>query len=307
MCRSSSSAPSASASVPVTNGRLVSSTKTSSGGLTVEYWNVAGGWRDEAQVVIWRLSRPKQANALSESLIEDLAHETDKVHKGNAELVRAIFIEGEGRAFCGGHDLRQMMLPDNRRYSYYRELFERCAGLMLQIRALPQPVVCVVDGVATAAGCQLVAASDLCVASSRASFGTSGINYNLFCSVPAVPLARSIPRKVALDMLMTGELISGERAHALGLVSRLVPVDSDEPVPSPKLAAARDALIHSLLSKSGAALAQGKQVFYDQMHLRLQQGYMFAAEKMARNMVHDDTQTACNLKFGPAAAAKEGK
>src|SRR3954454_4820000 len=194
---------------------------------------------------------------------------------------RVVVIAGAGPAFCAGHDLRELrgLDPDNRREAY-QAVFEQCSALMLSIVRLPKPVIAEVHGVATAAGCQLVATCDLAVAAADARFATPGVDIGLFCSTPMVALTRAIGRKPAMEMLLTGELIDAEAARAIGLVNRVVP--------RPQLPSATAALARQIAAKSALTLAIGKAAFYRQAELGLAEAYNYASEVMTRNMLAED-------------------
>jgi enoyl-CoA hydratase/carnithine racemase len=227
---------------------------------------------DHAGVTTLTLNRPDQFNALSESLIRDLSAALDAI--ATDASVRVVVLAGAGRAFCAGHDLREMRArPDP---AWHRGLFARCASVMQALPRLPQPVIARVHGVATAAGCQLVASCDLALASSSARFATSGINLGLFCATPAVAVTRNLPRKSAFELLFTGDFLSAERAAELGLVNRVVaPEALDEAVGS--LAAA-------LAEKAPEAVRLGKALFYRQLGLPLAEAYADAGAVMADNL-----------------------
>ena len=231
---------------------------------------------DAGGVATLTLNRPRQYNALSEELLAELQAALESIEQDAS--VRVVVIAGNGPAFCAGHDLKQMRATP--RKDYYDKLFAQCSRFMLTLARIPQPVIARVHGIATAAGCQLVAACDLAVASDAARFATSGINVALFCSTPAVPLSRNIPRKQAMEMLFTGEFIDAQTARSYGLVNRVVP------------AAALDAEIATLnaaiVSKSPVAVATGKKMFYRQIELGMKQAYDYAAEVMACNMMAED-------------------
>lgn len=232
---------------------------------------------DEGGLTTLTLDRPDQFNALSEDLIAALQAQLDAIAED--ESVRCVVLAGAGRAFCAGHDLKEMRArPES---EYYRSLFNRCGQMMLSIARLPQPVIARVHGVAAAAGCQLVAACDLAVAASEARFAVSGINVGLFCSTPAVPLSRNLSRKAAMEMLLTGEFVDAERARSLGLVNRVAPADAlDDEI---------GALVNAVLTKSPVAVRMGKQMFYRQLEMGLEDAYMFASDVMACNMMAEDT------------------
>jgi enoyl-CoA hydratase/carnithine racemase len=222
------------------------------------------------------LARPDQFNALSEALIGELSGALEAIAADDS--VRVLVLAGAGRAFCAGHDLREMRArPDP---AWHRELFARCAAMMQALPALPQPVIARVHGVATAAGCQLVASCDLAVASSAARFATSGINLGLFCATPGVAVTRNLSRKSAFELLFTGEFLSAERACELGLVNRVVPPE--------RLDEAVDALARTLVEKPRAAVRAGKALFYRQLGLPLAEAYRDAGAVMAENLSDAD-------------------
>ncbi len=231
---------------------------------------------DSGAIATLRLNRPKNYNALSEELLTELQSALDSIEKD--ESVRVVVIAGNGPAFCAGHDLKQMRATP--RKDYYDKLFAQCSRFMLTLARIPQPVIARVHGIATAAGCQLVAACDLAVASDSARFATSGINVGLFCSTPAVPVSRNLPRKQALEMLLTGEFVAAETARELGLVNRVVPAD--------RLDAEVKALADAIISKSKVAVTTGKRMFYKQIEMGMKEAYDYAAEVMACNMMAED-------------------
>ncbi len=222
------------------------------------------------------LNRPAQYNALSEALLAEVQLALDDVAADTS--IGVVVLAANGKAFCAGHDLKEMRRrPDK---AYYEALFETCSRMMLSLTRLPQPVIARVQGVATAAGCQLVASCDMAVAAQDTGFGTSGINTGLFCMTPGVALSRKVGRKDALEMLFTGEIVPAERALAMGLINRVVPAAA--------LDDAVNELAQKILSKSRAAIAAGKRVFYRQMELGLSDAYDFAAQEMACNMMFED-------------------
>lgn len=231
---------------------------------------------NDGAVATLTLNRPDQLNALSEELMAALQAELDRI--ATEPKTKVVILRGAGRAFCAGHDLKEMRSrPD---LSYYTALFEKCSRMMLSLLNLPQPVIARVHGMATAAGCQLVATCDLAVASNAARFGASGINVGLFCMTPSVALARNLNRKDAFEMTCTGDLIDAERAREIGLVNRTVaPEALDEAVA---------ALADRILDKSAAAIAAGKRVFYRQLELGVAEAYALAGREMACNMMFDD-------------------
>jgi len=234
--------------------------------------------RDARGVVTLTLNRPQQFNALSEEMLEALQRELDVVAADCA--ARVVVIAGKGKAFCPGHDLKQMKA--NPSVDYYRRLFAQCARLMMTIQRMPQPVIARVHGIATAAGCQLVAMCDLAVASSDARFAVSGINVGLFCSTPGVALSRNVGRKEAFEMLVTGDFIDAATAQVRGLVNRVVPAD--------QLDAEVDRLAASILAKPHVAIAMGKELFYRQLETGIDAAYQLAGQTMACNMIDDVAQ-----------------
>ena len=224
------------------------------------------------------LNRPLQYNALSEQMLAALREALAQA--GADESVRVLVLGGAGKAFCAGHDLRQ--IHDNPRPEYYRWLFSECAQLMSELRALPQPVIARVHGVATAGGCQLVASCDLAVASREARFATSGINIGLFCSTPAVALSRNVAQKPAFEMLFTGEFIDADSAQARGLVNRVVAAERlDEEI---------DRLAASILAKPAHIVAAGKRLFYRQQEMGVDAAYQLAVQAMACNLQEPEAQ-----------------
>jgi enoyl-CoA hydratase/carnithine racemase len=234
--------------------------------------------RERDGVVTLTLNRPAQYNALSEDLLAALQAAFDRL--AGDETVRCVVIAGAGKAFCAGHDLREMRGHDDE--SYFRDLFVRCGRVMQAIRALPVPVIAQVHGVATAAGCQLAAACDLAMAGRSARFAVSGINVGLFCSTPAVTLSRNVPTKAAFDMLVTGRFIDAEEAYRLGLVNKVV--DDDELNGTVQTYAAE------ICAKSAEAVRVGKRMFYAQAEMNLADAYRYAGETMACNIMHEDAR-----------------
>jgi enoyl-CoA hydratase/carnithine racemase len=222
------------------------------------------------------LNRPGQFNSLSKEMLSALRAELDAIAAD--ESVRVVVIAGAGKAFCAGHDLKEMRA--NHRKEFMQALFRQCGELMLKITRMPQPVIARVHGIATAAGCQLVSMCDLAVAADVAKFAVSGINVGLFCSTPAVGLARNLGRKAALEMLLTGEFIDAMEAKAKGLVNRVVPADA--------LDAEVERLAQSILAKSAVAVRTGKGMFYQQLEMSMGEAYDYAGEVMACNMMSAD-------------------
>ena len=223
------------------------------------------------------LNRPAQFNAMSEALMESLQRSLDAIAAD--ESVRVVVLGAAGKAFCAGHDLREMRAQPS--HDYYRTLFVQCSKLMTSIQRMPQPVIARVQGIATAAGCQLVAACDLAVAAEGARFAVSGVNLGLFCSTPSVALSRNVPRKAAFEMLVTGEFIDAQTALARGLVNRVVPAD--------ELDASVDALARSICAKPPEAVAAGKDLFYRQLEMGIDGAYQLAGQTMACNMMEEAT------------------
>ncbi|HLS56940.1 MAG TPA: enoyl-CoA hydratase [Zeimonas sp.] len=224
-------------------------------------------------VVRLTLNRPAQFNALSEDLMRALQAELERVAADPG--ARVVVLGGAGKAFCAGHDLREMRAKPS--HDYYRALFAQCARMMVTIQQLPQPVIARVHGIATAAGCQLVAMCDLAVASADARFAVSGVNLGLFCSTPAVALSRNLSRKAAFEMLVTGEFIDAQTAAAKGLVNRVVAADA--------LDAEVDRLAASICAKPAVAIAAGKGLFYRQLEMGIDAAYQLAGQTMACNMM----------------------
>jgi enoyl-CoA hydratase/carnithine racemase len=231
--------------------------------------------RDDRGVVTLTLNRPQAFNALSEALLEALQSELDALRQDSS--LRAVVLAAAGKAFCAGHDLREMRGQPS--LEYYQQLFARCARIMLSLVRLPVPVIARVHGIATAAGCQLVAQCDLAVASSEARFAVSGVNLGLFCSTPSVPLSRNLSRKACFEMLVTGEMIDAREAKTRGLVNRVAEPDA--------LDAEIERLLESILAKPRVAVAMGKELFYRQLELGLDGAYRVAGETMACNMMEE--------------------
>ena len=219
------------------------------------------------------MNRGAQFNALSEALLAELTSALQEA--GRDESVRVIVIAGDGKAFCAGHDLREMRAEPSE--AYYRKLFGACTRMMMAIQQIPQPVIARVHGIATAAGCQMVAMCDLAVAAEQARFAVSGVNLGLFCSTPSVSLSRNLSRKDAFEMLVTGEFISAAQAREKGLVNRVVPLE--------QLDAEVDALAQAICAKPAAAIAAGKGLFYRQLECGIEAAYQMAGQTMACNMM----------------------
>lgn len=224
------------------------------------------------------LDRPEQYNALSLEMIESLAAALAEV--GGDDRVRVVVLAGAGKAFSAGHDLRQMRAREDR--AFHLDLFERCTRLMTAILELDRPVIARVHGIATAAGCQLVATADLAIAASDARFAVSGVNLGLFCSTPSVALSRNVPVKRAFEMAVTGDFIDADTACAWGLVNRVVPAAA--------LDAAVAELAAKILAKPAVAVATGKSLFYRQLERSRDEAYRIAARAMADNLAHADAR-----------------
>jgi len=222
------------------------------------------------------MNRPKAFNAISVEMLEQMQSALDAIAED--PRVRVVVLAGNGSAFSGGHDLKEMMA--NRNEPFISGLFDHCSEVMLTLQALPQPVIARVHGIATAAGCQLVAACDLAVAASEARCATSGINFGLFCATPGVPVSRNVSRKRAFEMLFTGEFIDAAKALDWGLVNRVVPAD--------QLDAEIDRLVGLIVEKPPAVIAQGKKLFYEQIESRLANAYKIASKSICENMLGED-------------------
>jgi enoyl-CoA hydratase/carnithine racemase len=229
-------------------------------------------------VVTLTLNRPAQFNSLSRALMSELQAELDRIAADAG--ARVLVLAGAGKAFCAGHDLKEMR--SNPAQEFQRALFRQCSKLMLTLVRMPQPVIARVHGIATAAGCQLVSMCDLAVASDNSRFAVSGVNLGLFCSTPSVGLARNIGRKQALEMLLTGDFIDAQTALARGLVNRVAAPE--------QLDAEIRKLTDSILAKTPVAIKAGKQMFYRQLEMGLEEAYELASKVMASNMMAEDAQ-----------------
>ncbi len=238
---------------------------------------------DNDGIAILTLNSPKSINALSEAMLAALSAELDEIASDRS--VKAVVLRSEGEHFCAGHNLKEMTArradPDGG-FQYFQDLFASCSAMMLRVVRLPQPVIAEVKGIATAAGCQLVASCDLAVASEDARFATSGVNIGLFCSTPMVALSRNVPRKFAMEMLLLGEFLPAGRVAELGLVNRVVMRD--------RLEEASLEMARMIASKSPAAVKIGKRAFYEQAEMPLEQAYAYAGRVMAENMMANDTK-----------------
>lgn len=227
-------------------------------------------------VVTLTLNCPKQFNALSVDMLSAMQTELDSIAQDSS--IRVVVIAANGKAFCAGHNLKEMRA--NPEKAFQRALFKQCSQMMLTINRMPQVVIAKVDGIATAAGCQLVAACDLAVASDNAKFATSGISVGLFCSTPAVAVSRNLSRKQAFEMLITGEFIDAHTALHQGLINRVASAE--------QLDTTLQSLIDSIIAKSSVALTTGKTMFYNQLDMTLAEAYEYASEVMSCNMMADD-------------------
>ncbi|RDU97051.1 enoyl-CoA hydratase [Trinickia dinghuensis] len=223
-------------------------------------------------VVRVTLNRPDAFNALSEQAIGELQATLSAIAQSDE---RVVVLAAEGRAYCAGHDLKELRGTPS--LEFYQSLFTRCSALMMTIQRMPQPVIARVQGIATAAGCQLVAMCDLAVAADTARFATSGIHYGLFCATPAVPLSRNIPRKAAFEMLMTGDFIDAAKARELGLINHMTPLDA--------LDADVAALAKRICDKPADAVRMGKSLFYRQLETGIEAAYQMAGQTIACNAI----------------------
>ncbi len=239
--------------------------------------------QDDNGVAILTLNTPETINALSEAMLGTLSNNLDAISNDNS--VKAVIIRSAGKHFCAGHNLKEMTArrqdADGGK-AYYQDLFAKCSAMMLRIVRLPQPVIAEVKGIATAAGCQLVASCDLAVASEESKFATSGVNIGLFCSTPMVALSRNVPRKLAMEMLLLGEFLPAGRAMEMGLINRVV---SREDLESTAMSMAR-----LIADKSPKAIKIGKRAFYEQAEMSLEEAYSFAGQVMAENMMARDAK-----------------
>ena len=248
----------------------------------------------EGLVAVATLNRPQRRNALSLPLMLELIACLDEI--GRNRDVRAVILAAAGKVFCSGHDLSEMTGRD---IGEYRRIFDVCTELMMKIQAIPQPVIAQVQGIATAAGCQLVATCDLAVAAEEAAFGTPGVKIGLFCTTPMVALTRAIGRKRALQMLLTGELVDARTAADWGLINQVVPA-GDLPAATRKLAA-------QVAEASSLVVALGKQAYYKQIDLDQAKAYAYAKEVMSMNAMAEDAQEGMSAFLGKRAPCWSGK
>lgn len=232
--------------------------------------------KNDNGVVILTLNRPKQFNALSVDMLAALQTELDSIAQDSN--IRVVVIAANGKAFCAGHNLKEMRAHSDE--AFHQSLFEQCSQLMLTIHNMPQIVIAKVQGIATAAGCQLVATCDLAVAADSVKFATSGINVGLFCSTPAVAVSRNLPSKQAFEMLITGEFIDAPTALQQGLINRVAPAN--------QLDNTLQSLVDAIMSKSPVAVTTGKAMFYKQLDMSVADAYEYASEVMVGNMMTDD-------------------
>ncbi len=234
----------------------------------------------EPSLVRLTLNRPNAFNALSEAMLTVLQAELDVIAANPA--IRVVIIAGAGKAFCAGHDLKEMRAAyqDANSVDNYKVLFAQCSKMMLTLQKMPQPVIAQVHGIATAAGCQLVAMADLAVADADTRFAVSGINYGLFCSTPSVGLSRNMLRKQAMEMLLTGDFIDAAQAKEQGLINQVV---QSEALPQAAIDLAR-----KIMAKPEAAVRMGNQLFYSQLEVGIDQAYQMAGQTMACNMMDAD-------------------
>jgi enoyl-CoA hydratase/carnithine racemase len=229
------------------------------------------------------LNRPAARNSLSEALLAALSDAWRDITVDPG--IRAVLLAANGPAFCAGHDMKELTArrsdADGGR-AYFKHIMTTCSAMMQQMVNLPQPVIAVVQGIATAAGCQLVASCDLAVASSAAKFATPGVDIGLFCSTPMVALSRNVPRKAAMEMLLTGDMVPAEKAAQIGLINRVVPAGEERK--------AALALAHQIASKSSHVVKIGKQAFYRQLELGLAEAYAYASEVMTENLMARDAE-----------------
>ena len=247
--------------------------------------------RDARGVVTLTMNRPASFNALSEEMLDALQAALGRIAQD--ETARVVVLAADGKAFCAGHNLKEMLVTPQ--LAYYQQLFAQCSRVMLAILKLPVPVIARVQGIATAAGCQLVAQCDLAVASTEARFAVSGVNLGLFCSTPSVPLLRNMGTKHAMEMLLTGDFLSAVQAAERGLVNRVAAPE--------RLDVEVEALVASILAKPRAAIAMGKELFYRQREMGIEAAYQLAGQTMAVNMMDACAQegvTAFTEKRAPS-------
>src|SRR6056297_1075866 len=239
--------------------------------------------KDSGAIARLTMNHPEKLNALSDAMLAALSDEFEALAAD--EKIRVVIIAGAGKAFCAGHDLKEMTQgrqAEDGGKAYFADLFARCTKVMTAIRNLPQPVIAQPHGIATAAGCQLVASCDMAVAAEGTRFGVNGVNIGLFCSTPMVALSRNIARKQAFEMLVTGQFIDAHKAEALGLINKVVP--------EAHLAEETQAMAALVASKLGAAVKIGKSAFYEQAQMPLDEAYAYTGDVMVENMLYRDTE-----------------
>lgn len=243
--------------------------------------------RDANGIAHLQMNAPERLNALSDEMLAALQGQIDAI-RGDSSI-KAVVLSGAGKAFCAGHDIRQMTAgrqADDGGKAYFQDLFSRCTSVMLGLQRLPQPVIAQVHGIATAAGCQLVASCDLAVAADDTRFGVNGVNIGLFCSTPMVALSRNIPRKHAFELLTTGEFMSAARAADLGLINRAVSSDA--------LEAETLKLATTIASKLGSAVKVGKEAYYRQLEMPIEEAYAYTSDVIVENLMNRDTIEGLN-------------
>lgn len=237
---------------------------------------------DTGAVAHLQMNAPERLNALSDEMLAALQEQIDALQEDRT--IKAVILSGAGKAFCAGHDIRQMTAgraaADGGR-AYFEDLFRRCTSVMLGLQKLPQPVIAQVHGIATAAGCQLVASCDLALAAEDCRFGVNGVNIGLFCSTPMVALSRNIPRKHAFELLTTGDFMLAPRAAELGLINRAVPAED--------LQAETGAMAERIASKLGAAVKVGKEAYYNQLQMPIKEAYAYTSGVIVENLMQTDT------------------
>jgi len=248
----------------------------------------------EGTTAIVTLNRPERRNALSLELMQDLIAALEEI--GRNREVRAVILAASGKVFCSGHDLGQMTGRD---INEYRRIFDVCSELMQKVQSIPQPVIAEVQGIATAAGCQLVATCDLAIAAEEAAFATPGVKIGLFCTTPMVALTRAIGRKRAMQMLLTGELVPARIAAEWGLINQAVPAG--------ELQSSTRRLAEQVAGASSLVVALGKQAFYTQIDLDQPKAYAYAKEVMSMNALAADAQEGIGAFLGKRAACWSGK
>jgi enoyl-CoA hydratase/carnithine racemase len=238
---------------------------------------------DADGIAYLNLNAPDKLNALSEAMLTALQDQFDALQEDRN--IRVVILSGSGKAFCAGHDLKEMTAgrqAEDGGKAYFKHLFDKCGRMMTSIHKAPQPVIAQVHGIATAAGCQLVASCDMAIAGQGTQFGVNGVNIGLFCSTPMVALSRNIPRKQAFEMLSTGKFIDADKAMSLGLVNRVVPSD--------ELTSATRELAETVAGKLAVAVKIGKEAFYNQLQMPLAEAYEYTGDVMVGNMLQRDTE-----------------